>query len=122
MEIKCFLCSEPIEVKATKKGLPFIYCQNCKTRMFVSTPLAIEALNALTIDGEEFSDDLVAPGQEPYNPHPPGRSSNDHGASVVEIKKLGERIASLEKAIGKGKTGKTSSSRGKKIKVWRPQK
>ncbi len=122
MEIKCFLCSEPIEVKATKKGLPFLYCGNCKTRMFVSTPLAVEALNALTVNGEEFTDDLVTPEQEPYNPHSSGRSSEDHGALIVEIKKLGERIASLEKGSGKGKGAKPSSLKGKKIKVWRPEK
>ncbi|GAI37109.1 unnamed protein product [marine sediment metagenome] len=90
--------------------------------MFVSTPLAIEALNALTIDGEEFTNDLVTSNPESYNPESPARSSPaDQGALVVEIKKLHGRLDSLEKAIGKGGKGK-GSLKGKKIKVWYPQK
>jgi len=106
MKVKCFLCHGDIEVKSTRKGLPFIYCRSCQTRTFISSPQAIEALNEMTTDGELFSPEVQAVEPSPsafesdgVTPVNPGADSANPPGTVFEIKALKERLTALEEQV-----------------------
>lgn len=118
MKIHCFLCHEEVEVRTTRKGGPFVSCSKCKMRLFVNTPVGIQALNGLAVDGEEFSSEPPVAESEPYDPHrskkPPPESA-DHQALVYEIKQLKGKVSALERgrppAPGSGSSGEDSAMR-----------
>jgi hypothetical protein len=43
-KIRCFLCEEPVPVKKTRKGKPYIVCDRCGLQTFVRYGKGIKAL------------------------------------------------------------------------------
>ena len=49
----CPVCTEPREVRATKKGKPYLVCDPCGIQVFVRGPAGIEEFNRLVQRGVE---------------------------------------------------------------------
>jgi transcription elongation factor Elf1 len=48
----CCVCSEPREVRITKKGKPYIICNPCGVQMFVRVDTGIRLFDALVADAD----------------------------------------------------------------------
>ena len=43
-KVRCFLCNEPVPVKKTRKGKPYMVCDRCGLQMFVRYEKGIKRL------------------------------------------------------------------------------
>ena len=58
-KIHCLLCQRLLEIKDSKKGKPYVCCDNCGMQMFVRFEKGIERLFELSERGIAFLDQFV---------------------------------------------------------------
>ncbi|NIS70057.1 MAG: hypothetical protein GTO12_14285 [Proteobacteria bacterium] len=112
MMIECFLCGEPVPVKETKKGKPWIQCRKCNMRMFVNDDEAIAALETLAVDenGQPLKEETENPeatnGPSQDNLPTPQKSGSkqslprdEFATLVAELKKQRAELKALKEAV-----------------------
>ena len=48
----CPVCRLPLDVRQSKKGKPYVVCEQCGIQMFVRNPAGIRAFNRLVAEGK----------------------------------------------------------------------
>lgn len=99
MKIECFLCSKVIPVQASKKGLPWFYCDDCQFRGFVNSEQGVAGLEAHAIDNEPFEGKPKAEPVKPTrsSPSPDSSHVDDKLKTIIdELKAQGREIAKLK--------------------------
>ena len=58
-KIPCALCQNPLEVKNSKKGKPYVCCEDCGMQMFIRFEAGITRLQRLLDSRTAFLDQFV---------------------------------------------------------------
>ena len=87
----CPLCGEPLDVRSSKKGKPYVTCNACSMQLFVRGPEGIERFDRLarTGDGKASRAELVPKAIEPKRPRGRPRKEPEVTERIRRVAPLG---------------------------------
>ncbi len=87
----CPLCGQPLEVRSSKKGKPYVTCDTCSMQLFVRGLQGIERFDskALTADGRATRAELVPKRVEPKRPRGRPRKEPEVRERIRRVAPLG---------------------------------